>query len=131
MPKVSSNLARKRRHARIRVHVKGTAGKPRLCVFRSLDNIYAQIIDDSAGTTLIAASSLATEIKEQMSGKNKTQIAERVGDLLAKSAMEKGIGQVVFDRGGYKYHGRIKALAEAANESSNKGIFTRTKNRCQ
>jgi large subunit ribosomal protein L18 len=117
MAKVSSNISRKRRHARIRETVSGSKDKPRLCVFRSLSNIYAQIIDDSSGATLATAGSLTAEIKDQLRGKNKTQVAEMVGSLLAKNAQEKGIGQVVFDRGGYKYHGRVKALAEAARKA--------------
>ncbi len=117
MAKVSSNISRKRRHARIRETVTGTPGKPRLCVFRSLSNIYAQIIDDSSGVTLTTAGSLHAEIKGQLSGKNKTQVAETVGSVLARNAQEKGISQVVFDRGGYKYHGRVKALAEAARKA--------------
>jgi large subunit ribosomal protein L18 len=117
MAKVSSNIARKRRHVRIRINVSGTPNKPRLCVFRSLSNIYAQIIDDASGTTLASANSLGTELKEQLKGKNKTQVAELVGSELAKGAKEKGISNVVFDRGGYKYHGRVKALAEAARKA--------------
>lgn len=117
MPKVSTNVARKRRHARIRATVSGTSDKPRLCVFRSLSNIYAQIINDVNGMTIASADSRSSEIKEQISKKNKTQIAELVGSLLAQNAQEKGINQVVFDRGGYKYHGRIKALAEAARKA--------------
>jgi large subunit ribosomal protein L18 len=117
MAKVSSNIARKRRHARIRTTVSGTPDKPRLCVFRSLSNIYAQIIDDASGTTLASANSMSAELKEQLKGKNKTQVAELIGSELAKGAKEKGISQVVFDRGGYKYHGRVKALAEAARKA--------------
>ncbi len=117
MPKVSSNIARKRRHDRIRATVSGTSDKPRLCVFRSLSNIYAQIIDDTSGVTLASAGSLASELKGKNDGKNKTQIAELVGSALAEKAKEKGISEVVFDRGGYKYHGRIKALAEAARKA--------------
>ena len=117
MAKVSSNVARKRRHERIRTKVSGTPDKPRLCIFRSLSNIYAQIIDDAGGKTVASASSLVAELQEQLKGKNKTQVAELVGSELAKGAKEKGIGQVVFDRGGYKYHGRVKALAEAARKA--------------
>ncbi len=117
MAKVSSNVARKRRHVRIRNTVSGTPDKPRLCVFRSLTNIYAQIIDDASGQTLASASSLGADLKEQLKGKNKSQVAELVGLELAKGAKEKGIGSVVFDRGGYKYHGRVKALAEAARKA--------------
>jgi len=86
-------------------------------VFRSLTNIYAQIIDDTSGNTLASANSLSEGIKDQLKGKNKTQVAELIGTALAKSAQEKGVSQVVFDRGGYKYHGRVKALAEAARKA--------------
>lgn len=114
MTRLNTNLARKRRHARVRSTLKGVPGKPRLCVFRSLNNIYAQIIDDIEGKTLVSAGSLTTEIKEQAGDKNKTQVAELVGAALARGAKEQGITCVVFDRGGYKYHGRVKALADAA-----------------
>jgi large subunit ribosomal protein L18 len=117
MSKVSSNIARKRRHARIRAKVAGTAAKPRLCVFRSLTNIYAQVIDDGSGTTVASAGSLSADIKGKVDGKNKTQIAEIVGTELAKIAQGKGVSEVIFDRGGYKYQGRIKALAEAARKA--------------
>jgi len=96
--------------------VKGTALSPRLCVFRSLDHVYAQIIDDVQGHTLISASTLDPEIKGELDGKMKKAQAELVGLLVAKRALTKGIKQVVFDRGGYKYHGRVKALAEAARQ---------------
>ena len=117
MAKVSSNVARKRRHERIRTTVIGTPDQPRLCIFRSLSNIYAQIIDDASGKTVASASSLGAELKEQLKGKNKTQVAELVGSELARGAKEKGVSHVVFDRGGYKYHGRVKALAEAARKA--------------
>lgn len=117
MAKVSSNIARKRRHERIRTTVVGIPDQPRLCVFRSLSNIYAQIINDAEGKTIAAASSLSTGLQDQLKGKNKTQVAELVGSELAKAAKEKGVSQVVFDRGGYKYHGRVKALAEAARKA--------------
>ena len=94
----------------------GTADRPRLCVFRSLNHIYAQVIDDSQGNTLVAASTLDAEIKKDTKEKKKTGRAELVGTLLAKRAVEKGISQVAFDRGGFKYHGRVKALAEAARK---------------
>ena len=113
----SKILARYRRHARVRAKVKGTTSKPRLCVFRSLNHIYAQIIDDSQGHTLVAASTLDPETKGTTNGKTKTNIAEIVGTAIAKRALDQGVKQVVFDRGGYKYHGRIKALAEAARKS--------------
>jgi large subunit ribosomal protein L18 len=102
---------------RVRARLIGTTSRPRLCVFRSLKNIQAQIIDDSGGRTLVAASSLDAEIKSKITGKKKTEIAEQVGVLIAKRAGEKGIKQIAFDRGGYKYHGRVKALAEAARKN--------------
>jgi len=117
MARVSSNVARKRRHTRLRNRAAGTSAKPRLCVFRSLSNIYAQIINDEAGVTVASAASTDAAVKEQASGKNKTQVADLVGTVLAKNAQEKGVSEVVFDRGGYKYHGRIKALAEAARKA--------------
>ena len=86
-------------------------------MFRSLKNIQAQIIDDSKGNTLVAASSLDAELKSKIEGKKKTEIAEQVGALIAKRATEKGIKKIAFDRGGYKYHGRVKALAEAARKN--------------
>ena len=108
--------ARIRRHARVRASVKGTDGRPRLCVFRSLNHIYAQVIDDTIGHTLVAASTLDHEVKGELDGKNKTGMSGLVGTLLAKRALTKGINQVAFDRGGFKYHGRVKALAEAARK---------------
>lgn len=116
MAETDTRLARKRRHKRIRAKLSGTAIRPRLCVFRSLKHIYAQIIDDSAGHTLVSASSLDPEIKEKIAGKKKTESAVLVGSLIAKRALSKGISRVAFDRGGYKFHGRVKALAEAARE---------------
>jgi len=104
-----------RRHRRVRKKVRGTAERPRLSVFRSLKHIYAQIINDEEGRTLVAASSLSPEIRG-MQG-TKTDIARAVGRLVAQKALEKGITRVVFDRGGYKYHGRVKALAEGAREA--------------
>lgn len=117
MTRAGSRAARIRRHVRVRVKVKGTTHRPRLCVFRSLNHIYAQIIDDSQGHTLIQGSTLDLEIKGEVGGKVKTERAGLVGSLVAKRALSKGITQIVFDRGGYKYHGRVKALAEAARES--------------
>ncbi len=111
-----SRLARYRRHARVRLKVKGTTSKPRLCVFRSLNHIYAQVIDDSQGHTLISASTLDPEAKGETNGKIKAGKAELVGTMIAKRALSKGINKVAFDRGGYKYHGRVKALAEAARQ---------------
>jgi len=110
-------LARYHRHARVRAKVTGTSSSPRLCVFRSLNHIYAQVIDDSRGHTLVSASTLESEIKSELDGKVKKNQAELVGALVAKRALDKGIKQVVFDRGGYKYHGRVKALAEAARKA--------------
>ena len=104
------------RHARGRRKVTGTAERPRLSVFRALNHVYAQIIDDSQGNTLAAASSLESQVREQRDGKAKTEISKVVGKVLADRAKEKGVTTVVFDRGGYKYHGRVKALAEAVRE---------------
>jgi len=113
----SSNIeARRRRHQRVRRKVSGTTDRPRLCVFRSLNHIYAQVIDDTRGHTLVTASTLDAEIAADSKGKKKTGKAEMVGALLAKRAQEKGIKQVAFDRGGSLYHGRVKALAEAARK---------------
>ena len=105
---------RERLHKRIRKKVAGAADRPRLAVFRSQTHIYAQIIDDVAGRTLVAASTADGEVKGQVDGKNKTAEAEVVGRVLAARAKDKGISSVVFDRGGYLYHGRVKALAEGA-----------------
>jgi len=111
------NQGRQFRHARIRAKVEGTPNRPRLSVFRSLSNIYAQIIDDEAGKTIVSASTIDAEIKGQLEGKNKTEAAKLVGKLVAERAKSAGVSAVVFDRGGYKYHGRIAALAEAAREA--------------
>lgn len=108
--------ARQRRHQRVRRKVEGNSDRPRLNVFRSLGHIYAQIIDDTAGYTLVSVSSLEPELHTQMDGKTKTEQAKEVGKVLAERAKEKGIGKVVFDRGGYRYHGRVKALADASRE---------------
>ena len=105
------------RHIRVRKRVTGTPGRPRLCVFRSLNHIYAQLIDDSAGHTVASASTLDAEIRNRTDGVGKTKQAEAVGDLVARKALDQGIKRVVFDRGGYKYHGRVKALAEAARKA--------------
>ena len=115
--KVSRNEIRKRKHARVRKKVGGTTQRPRLCVFRSLSHIYAQVIDDTTGRTLVSASTLDQTIREQaLSGGNKAGAAE-VGKLIATRAQDEGITTVVFDRGGYIYHGRVAALAEAAREA--------------
>jgi len=117
MARVEPRLARKRRHTRVRAKVVGTASRPRLCVFRSLNHIYAQVIDDAKGNTLTFASTLDAEVKAEAQGKTKTNRAELVGSLVARRALSKGINEVVFDRGGYKYQGRVKALAEAARQA--------------
>ena len=111
--KKDTNIARVKRHKRVRAKISGTNEKPRLCVYRSNSNIYAQIIDDVTGTTLIAASSLEDNFDGY--GGNKTA-AKKVGVAIAKKALDKGIEAVVFDRGGYLYHGRIKELADGARE---------------
>jgi large subunit ribosomal protein L18 len=111
------HAARLRRHARVRKRVSGTPEKPRLCVFRSLSHIYAQVIDDVAGATLSAASDTEADIKRKAEGKRKSEAARLVGAEVAKRAREKGVSAVVFDRGGYLFHGRVKALAEAAREA--------------
>lgn len=108
--------ARHHRHARVRSRVSGTAERPRLCVFRSLQHIYAQVIDDLQGHTLVAASTVDAEVRTQADGKNKTEQAAMVGKVIAERALAAGINQVVFDRGGYLYHGRVEALAKAARE---------------
>ncbi len=103
-----------RRHRRVRSRISGTAERPRLNVFRSLNHIYAQLIDDERGVTLVSASTLDPEIRDQLKGLTKTEQAKKVGELVAKRALAAGITQVVFDRGGYPYHGRVKALAESS-----------------
>ena len=108
--------ARQRRHARTRKSMAGTATRPRLCVFRSLNHLYAQLIDDTQGHTLAAASTLDPELKAELNGKAKSEKAGLVGALIARRALDKGITDVVFDRGGYQYHGRVKAVAEAARQ---------------
>ena len=116
MSKIEPKVAREKRHIRVRTKLEGTSDRPRLCVFRSLNHIYVQVIDDLKGHTLVCASTLDPEIKDEAVGKVKVGRAELVGSLVAKRALNKGITQVVFDRGGYKYHGRVKALAEAARQ---------------
>ena len=109
--------ARVRRHARLRKHVRGSAEQPRLSVFRSLSHIYAQVIDDVDGRTIAAASDVEKTLQARMKGKKKSEVATLVGGLVAERAKKAGVVQVVFDRGGYPFHGRIKALAEAAREA--------------
>jgi large subunit ribosomal protein L18 len=116
MGKVNPRLLRKRRQIRIRAKVKGTSARPRLNVFRSLNHIYAQVIDDRSRTTLAAASTRDAEIRTGLSEGTKTAVAGLVGELIAKRSLERGISQVVFDRGGRQYHGRVKALADGARK---------------
>lgn len=115
--KLSRKESTRRRHGRIRRTVSGTAERPRLAVFRSNQHIYAQVIDDTQHHTLVAASSLEAEFKEQMSDGGNCDASTLVGKLIAQRSLAKGINQVVFDRGGNLYHGRVKALAEAARDS--------------
>ena len=100
----------------MREHVVGTAERPRLAVFRSLNHIYAQIIDDTAGHTVVSAADVEADVRSARNGKKKSEVAGLVGEALAKKAKDKGITAVVFDRGGFKYHGRVKALAEGARK---------------
>ena len=116
MSRKNPRIMREIRHQRVRKVVVGTPERPRLSVFRSLAHIYAQIIDDSKSATLVAAGSGDDAVKGQGKDKKKTLLAKEVGALLARRALEKGISQVVFDRGGFKYHGRVKSLADAARE---------------
>jgi large subunit ribosomal protein L18 len=108
--------ARLRRHTRVRHRLAGTPERPRLSIFRSLNHIYAQVIDDAAGHTLVAASDADADIRKAAGGKKKSDVAGLVGESVAKKAKEKGITSVVFDRGGFRYQGRVKALAEAARK---------------
>ncbi len=110
------NERRKWRHRRVRRNLRGTPERPRLNVFRSLRHIYAQVVDDMAGRTLVSASTLDPEVKEQLDDMRPLEQARVVGETVAQRALEEGISQVVFDRGGYKYHGRVKAVAEGARE---------------
>ena len=114
--RVDARAARRRRHARVRRRISGTPERPRLAVFRSSVHIYAQVIDDRRGHTLAAASSLDPDLRGNGDG-TKTERAQQVGTLVARRAIEQGIQKVVFDRGGYLYHGRVKALADAAREA--------------
>ena len=116
MAKKSNSLARVRRHARVRKNIAGTAARPRLNVFKSVSAIYAQVIDDQSGHTLVSASTVDHELREQVKGKKKSEQAKLIGQAVAERAKNKGIEAVVFDRGGYRYIGRIKALADGARE---------------
>lgn len=116
MAKESRNLQRVKRHARVRKTLSGTPEKPRLCVFRSNKNISCQIIDDVNKVTLVAASTLDKEIKDEFPNGGNKEAAKKVGEAIAKRALEKGIEEVAFDRGGFLYHGRVKELADGARE---------------
>ncbi len=115
--KKTKEMLRQKRHFRIRKNLSGTETKPRLNVFRSLKGIYAQVIDDTKGITLVASSTLDEAVKSQMAGKSKTEVAKLVGQAVGKKAVDAGISEVVFDRAGYKYHGRVAALADGAREA--------------
>ncbi len=116
MAKKSSSDARARRHSRVRKNLSGTNERPRLAVFRSVAEIYAQVIDDAAGNTLVSASTVDKELREKIKGMKKSEQAKLVGKTVAERAKSKGITAVVFDRGGFKYIGRVKALADGARE---------------
>ncbi len=115
--KPNKNEIRLRKHVRVRKKIDGTQGRPRLNVFRSLKNIYVQIIDDTKGNTLVAASTLDEAIKGRLATSGNKEAAREVGKLVGQKAVEMGIKQVVFDRGGYLYHGRVKEIAEGAREA--------------
>lgn len=115
--KPNKNDIRLRKHVRVRKKVNGTTERPRLNVFRSLKNIYVQIIDDTTGQTIVSASSLDAAVKGRLANGGNKDAAKEVGKLIGQKAVEKGIKQVVFDRGGYIYHGRVKELAEGAREA--------------
>lgn len=115
--KIDKNAVRKKRHWRMRKNIVGTEARPRLNIYRSSKHIYAQVIDDSIGSTLVSASSLDAEIKGQLDGKTKKETAKLVGELVGKRATQKGIKQVVYDRGGYVYMGRVAELAAGAREA--------------
>lgn len=116
MANKSRSVARARRHVRVRKNLQGTAQRPRLNVYRSLSAIYAQVIDDQAGRTLVAASTVDQDLREKVKGLKKSEQAKLVGQVVAERAKDKGIQTVVFDRSGYRYIGRIKALADGARE---------------
>ena len=115
--KESRQKIRVKKHMKIRNRFSGTAERPRLAVFRSNNHVYAQVIDDVAGKTLVSASTLEKDIKAELKNTDDIEAAVKVGDVVAKRALEKGIKAVVFDRGGYIYHGKVKALADAAREA--------------
>jgi large subunit ribosomal protein L18 len=115
--KLSKDLHRRRVHDRVRTKVSGTTERPRLVVYRSIGHIYAQVIDDASGNTLVSASSVDGETKKNLKGGGNVAAAKVIGKAIAERAKAKGVEKVVFDRGGYKYHGRVKALADAAREA--------------
>ena len=115
--KISKDEHRRRIHRRVRQSVAGTADRPRLCIYRSTTHVYAQVIDDGKGLTLASASSNDKETRKSIKGGGNVAAAKVVGKIVAERAKAKGIAQVVFDRGGYRYHGRVKALADAAREA--------------
>jgi large subunit ribosomal protein L18 len=115
--KLSKDAHRQRVHARVRTKVSGTPERPRLCVYRSVGHIYVQVIDDRGGRTLCSASSIDKETKKALNGGGNIAAAKNVGKIIAERAKAAGVSKVVFDRGGYKYHGRVKALADAAREA--------------
>lgn len=115
--KADKNTTRKGRHQRVRNKISGTAAKPRLNVFRSTSHIYAQLIDDTAGVTLVSMSTLSSDVKKDIEGKNKKEAAKVVGMAIGRMALAKGIEKVVFDRGGYIYMGRVEQLADGAREA--------------
>ncbi|OGD17543.1 50S ribosomal protein L18 [Candidatus Atribacteria bacterium RBG_19FT_COMBO_35_14] len=121
LAKISKRLARVKRHKRVRKDISGSSERPRLCIFRSLKHIYAQVIDDRKGITLVSLSTLNPEIRGKEKYQGNIKAAEMLGSLLAKKLEEKGIKKVVFDRGGYLYHGRVKAVAE--NTRKGKIVF--------
>ena len=121
LAKISKRLARIKRHKRVRKDISGSSERPRLCIFRSLKHIYAQVIDDRKGITLVSLSTLNPEIRRKEKYQGNIKAAEMLGSLLAKKLEEKGIKKVVFDRGGYLYHGRVKAVAE--NTRKGKIVF--------
>ena len=115
--KTDRKMERARRHLRVRRKISGTQERPRLCVYRSNKNIYVQIIDDVAGKTLVSASTLQKDVAEGLEKTNNVDAAAKLGEVIAKKALDKGIKSVVFDRGGFVYQGKVKALAEAAREA--------------
>lgn len=116
LKKDDRKMLRKRRHLRLRAHVRGESARPRLAIFRSLSHIYAQVVDDATGRTLVTASTLDPEVRNEIKGKKKSEASKTVGLIVARRAQAKGISKVVFDRSGFDYHGRVKALADGARE---------------